>query len=380
MTLDTGPLTGHVDRPALRAFRRTLPSTVRPSIGGIVGRAVLMIVFPALLLASWLILIDGSLLDDGGEWDWALTGILFPYAIPPVIGIVVLVRAVRRRSGVRQFRLQRFAEANGFTYEARTSPPLLPGMIFNRPGQSSAFVTDRLRRSNPPTLDVGNHTCTIGSGKNSSTYRWGYAALRLPVALPHIVLDARGNNSLRRPRLPVAFARGQRLSLEGDFDRYFTLYCPEGYEADALYLFSPDVMDRFIDTASRLDVEIVDDHLFLYAPGRLVSLDPEAWESLLATVEVLSAQLVRWERWRDDRLAQDATSFGGASVFASVLGPGSVPMSMSAGGPFDRPSRGVARPGRRLSLRQDWWWLLGAAFALFGLVNLVTDVIDGLTP
>ena len=378
MTLDTRPLTGHVDRAALRAFRRTLPTSVRPSIAGIVGRAVLMIVFPALLLTSWLTLVDGSLLDDGGEWDWALTGILIPYAIPPVIGVVLLVRSIRLRSGVRQFRLHRFAEANGFSYEARTSPPPLPGMIFTRPGQSSAFVTDRLRRSAQPALEVGDHTCIVGSGKNSSTYRWGYAALRLPIALPHIVLDARGNNSLRRPRLPVALASSQRLSLEGDFDRHFTLYCPEGYEADALYLFSPDVMARFIDTASRLDVEIVDDHLFLYAPGRLISLDPAAWESLLSTVEVLSAQLARWERWRDDRLAGEATAFGGASVFESVFGPPSVPMSLSAGDPFDRPSRGVARPGRRLSLRQDWWWLLGAAFALFGLVNLLTDLIDGL--
>lgn len=34
--------------------------------------------------------------------------------------------------------------------------------------------------------------------------------------------------------------------------------------ADALYLFTPDIMARFIDNAAQLDVEIVDDWLFLY--------------------------------------------------------------------------------------------------------------------
>ena len=36
--------------------------------------------------------------------------------------------------------------------------------------------------------------------------------------------------------------RTQVLSLEGDFDRYFTLYCPKEYERDALYVFTPDLM------------------------------------------------------------------------------------------------------------------------------------------
>lgn len=37
------------------------------------------------------------------------------------------------------------------------------------------------------------------------------------------------------------------LSLEGDFDRYFTLYCPGDYERDALYVFTPDLLALLID-------------------------------------------------------------------------------------------------------------------------------------
>jgi hypothetical protein len=357
VTVDTRPLTGRIDRRRLRDYRRSLPAVVRPPWAGILARAALIIVSPMALLVMWITLIDGALFGESG-WDWALTAILLPYAIPPVIGAVLFVRALRRRSGVRQYRLNGFAEANGFVYEPHAPAPPLPGMIFTRPGQSSAFVTDLLRRRSGPALEVGNHTCTTGSGKNTSTYRWGYAAMRLPVALPHIVLDAHGNNAIGRPRLPIAFARDQRLSLEGDFDRFFTLFCPEGYETDALYLFSPDTMAVFVDEAARLDVELVDDYLFLYFPGQLSTLDPALWERLLATADVLSERLMRWERWRDDRL-QSATDMTGESLLAPA------------------GARGVAREGRRLSVKEDWWWVLGAAFGLFGLVNFVHDLIAG---
>jgi hypothetical protein len=357
VTVDTSPLTARIDRRRLRDYRRSLPPVVRPRLAGILARVVLIILFPLVLLVMWLVLIDGSLFSDG-EWDWALTVILLPFAITPVVGVVVLVRAIRRRSGVRQYRLNGFAGANGFTYEPYAPTPPLPGMIFTRRGQSSAFVTDILRRREGYALEIGNHTCTTGSGRSTSTYRWGYAGMRLPIALPHIVLDAHGNNAIGRARLPIAFAKDQRLSLEGDFDRFFTLFCPEGYETDALYLFSPDTMAVFVDEAAPFDVELVDDCLFLYFPGQLATLDPALWERLLTTMDALSERLLRWERWRDDRL-QRSTGLAGEPLVGSESG------------------RGVARQGRRLSVKEDWWWVLGAAFAVFGLVNLIHDLIAG---
>ncbi|MDQ1206472.1 hypothetical protein [Microbacterium sp. SORGH_AS_0862] len=358
MTVDIAPLTSRIDRRQLRDYRRSLPSTVRPRLAGVLTRAVVLIAFPLALLVMWLVILDGSFFADE---DWGLIVILFPLAIPPVIGVVVLVDAVRRRMGVRPYRLNGFADANGFTYEPYAPAPPLPGVIFTRPGQSSAFVTDILRRRAGYALEIGNHTCTTGSGRSTSTYRWGYAAMRLPVALPRIVLDAHGNNTIGRPRLPIAFAKNQRLSLEGDFDRFFTLYCPDGYETDALYLFSPDTMAVFVDEAARLDVELVDDYLFLYYPGQLATLDPALWERLLTTVDALSERLLRWEGWRDDRLQHSADLAG-----ELPSGPGR--------------GRGVARQGRRLSVKEDWWWVLGAAFAVFGLVNLIHDLIVGWLP
>ena len=46
-------------------------------------------------------------------------------------------------------------------------------------------------------------------------------------------------------------------TLEGDFDRHFTLYAPDGYGRDALYLLTPDLMSRLIDSARAFDVSLL---------------------------------------------------------------------------------------------------------------------------
>jgi hypothetical protein len=356
-TLDTRPLTERIDRRALREYRTGLPGEVRPPLMAAIWPAVVLAVLPiGFLSAWWFVLEDGSMPDE--PWDWSAL-ILLPYLALPVGMLVLLVHTVRRRSGVRQYRLDRFARANGLSYRPFAIPVALPGLIFTMGGTS--VVRDLLWRDGRSQLSIGNQRTTIGSGRNRKEHRWGYVALRLPVALPHIVLDAVGNNSLLHPRLPVAFDKDQRLSLEGDFDRHFALYCPRGYETDALYLFTPDIMARFIDTVAELDVEIVDDHLFLYSPKDLSTLDPEVWRWLMSVVDILTERIAQWERWRDRRLDPADSAM------------------MAASFPLVRPPRGVARQGRRLSRQTGWWWVIGLALAVYGWYLIIGDAIRAIT-
>lgn len=360
---DTRPLVEPIDRAELRAFRAVLPASVRPRLVTVLWPLVALIVAPVLLLVMWGSLLGDRLVSFDGGWsiDWSMLVLLLPYLVVPLAMLVLVLRAIRRRNGVRQFRLDRFARANGFTYRPEVPSPVLPGMIFNRPGETASRVTDVLTRRVPSALTIANHTATIGSGRNAKVHTWGYVDIRLEAVLPHIVLDARANNSIRRPRLPMAFASSQRLSLEGDFDSHFALSCPDGYEADALYLFTPDIMVRFIDTASLFDVEIVDDHLFLYAPGQLSTLDPERWNRLLGAVEALTRRITQWERWRDDRLLAEQGSMParpGPQLLATL-------------------PRGVASQGRRLRLRADWWWVLIVPVLGYGLFLTIRDALAG---
>ena len=202
-----------------------------------------------------------------------------------------------------------------------------------------------LRRTGGRFVEFANYRYTTG-GRSYDAYRWGYVAIKLDAQLPNIVLDARENNGVMgQSNLPVTLDREQRLSLEGDFDRHFALYCPAGYERDALYLFTPDIMARFIDNAAELDVEIVDDWLFLYAKRPLVTTDAATWTWLLSTVDAVTQKLDQWERWRDDKLPETA--------------------SAESPSPMVTPPPAVAAGGQRLQRKRK---LLKGLLALFALV------------
>jgi len=346
--LDTAPLTEPVDRAGVRAFtadlrRRGLlrSNTVAIIVFAVIGAAVVFVVGPILVA------LVGTAVTGGNGSALVLLPFLAVLAVA-----VLLVTAIARGVGgaaERRYRLDRFARANGMTWHPGFADPALPGMIFGLGHDRGTH--DLVRRDSPRFVEIANYTYETGSGKNEQTHRWAYVAVRLDTPLPHIVLDAVGNNGLfGGSNLPLSFDRHQRLSLEGDFDRHFALYCPEGYERDALYLFTPDVMARFVDNAAALDVEIVDDWLFLYSRRDLSTLDPATWQWLFATIDAIDDKLAQWARWRDERLAE-------------------APAPTASGVPLlTPPPAGVASEGRRLRRGFSWvtalfvvlyagWWL-----------------------
>jgi hypothetical protein len=150
---------------------------------------------------------------------------------------------------------------------------------------------------------VANYRYTVRRDKSSRVYRWGYLALKLDRRLPHMVLDATSNNLLFGSNLPRRFGKDSVLSLEGDFDRYFTLYCPPEYGRDALYVFTPDLMALLIDESSAFDVEIVDDWMFVYSTEPFDLLQPAVWQRLDRIVDTVGAKTLRQtERYADERV------------------------------------------------------------------------------
>src|SRR5699024_10580785 len=137
------------------------------------------------------------------------------------IGTLALQNASKR-----QFRLDRFARANGLRFHPGFNNPQLPGMLFSIGRQRKSQLL--LRGDQPRFVEFGNYRYTTGSGKNSTTHTWGYIAVKLDAPLPHLVLDAEGNNSFFGSNLPIGLKKDQRLSLEGDFDKHFSLYAPVG--------------------------------------------------------------------------------------------------------------------------------------------------------
>jgi hypothetical protein len=56
----------------------------------------------------------------------------------------------------------------------------------------------------------------------------------------------------------------QKLSLEGNFDSFFTLYGSAGSEVETLQIFTPDIMALLIDHYQDYAIELTPMHLFLY--------------------------------------------------------------------------------------------------------------------
>ncbi|SFR87739.1 hypothetical protein SAMN04487846_0188 [Microbacterium sp. cf046] len=403
---DPRPLVEPVDRNAVREYTRRLrQSGAVGSVFSSGARTVAIIMGAAffIVFGSVFITVAASILsalasigsgDIGGPLIISAIGAVLPILVVGGAMAAIVIAVVRGGLGgqERWYRLSRFAAANGMTFLPSLPAPALPGMIFNVGGARSS--SDLVRGEEPRFVEFANYQYTTGSGKNRTTHRWGYVAIKLDVPLPNIVLDATSNNSLFGSNLPATFDRDQKLSLEGDFDQHFSLYCPEGYEQDALYLFTPDIMARFIDHAAALDVEIVDDWLFLYGKREFSSLDPATWAWLFSVVAALLDKFAQWARWRDEKLQTDAAAFGAATPGAGVAGVAAVagdPASATATAlPFAAPTQalgpppGVALSGRRLKRGVPWGAIvvLGvfAAFWLAGQFGLFEVFFGMLSP
>ena len=343
-----------VDRGALNAYLS------RARADGTAGGRPFTMLFVAGVAGAFVVIggsvFGAALAQTIGGASLVVTPLLIVLLLAAVAGVVW---AGLRAQRIHRFRLDAFARANGLSYLPELANPSLPGMIFDL-GHSRAS-TDLVRGSVPRFVEFANYRYTTGSGKNSQTHEWGYIAIRLDVPLPNIVLDARENDSFLGSNLPARYDRHQRLSLEGDFDRAFSLYCPEGYERDALYLFTPDIMARFMDHAATFDAEIIDDWLLLYTRQKVSTLDPSVWAEVFGTVGAVLDKLAQWARWRDERLTSAAGAGApghqeGAAVpappAASAVGF-SAPPPPAAGQPWSPPP-GVAAPGRRLRRSFPW--------------------------
>jgi len=308
--LDLAPLLDPVPRDAVRAYRTAAVARGEAPRGLGVVAIVAMLLVVLVAMAIGIGLASG---DSGSP-----IGLVFI-----VVAALVAVLAVRSllsgSAWQRWARLDRFARANGMRFTPQVDGSDEIGMIFDR---GHDRTTSELMRLGDGWLDGRVETAnyrysvTTGSGKNRRTrvYRWAYLVIQLDRHLPQLVLDALQNDhrvfGIGTSNLPVSFASTQRLGLEGDFDQYFRLSVPAGYERDAVYVLTPDLMALLIDqagTGSALDVEIVDDRIYFYAPGHLEYGDPTVWQRLTTIVRTVGAKTLRQTvRYADERVGDRA--------------------------------------------------------------------------
>ncbi len=158
----------------------------------------------------------------------------------------VYVIAVSRREAL----IKAFARENGLgplhPHDALT---LVPSSIRHR-GHRRAATNAYTINVGERTIAVFDYTFTEGHGRSSRTYSFGILVFMMRKPYPHLFLDGRVNG------INAAYGKSQRISLEGDFDKYFHLYAPDQGQVAGLSIIAPDMMQALVDAGRPYDVEI----------------------------------------------------------------------------------------------------------------------------
>lgn len=279
--------------------------------------------------------------------------------------------------------LAAFAAANGWAYLAVGDPPALGDGLWEQVANGTAhdkiiavgWQTGHLRGGTRSAESVrftksGVKVATrVRSSSAERSIDVGYLAIDLPRHLPNMILDAGSNDGLLGSSLARPPRENQRLSLEGDFDRHFRLYVPKGYERDALYVFTPDLMALLIDETGDLDVEVRDDLLIVMKPGGFAWAEPATWERFDRIRAVVGAKFHdRTDLYVDERVP-------GAETPASRLAAAAAGAAGATGTPGSAPSNTVAPAGRRLRRKMDRATAIGIGFGIGGVVIAIAAIV-----
>jgi hypothetical protein len=157
---------------------------------------------------------------------------------------------------------QQFGAAIGFAYAPTADMSTVAGKLFKIGYAQKIYDVLTGTESGRPTR-VFSYKFTVGSGKNSHTYFQTVFETSFANMMPDITLTSRASMFSAGPSM---FGLGdEHIELEGDFNKYFTLRVPKGYETEAYQILPPNVMADLIDKAKDLNFEFNDNKLYVYS-------------------------------------------------------------------------------------------------------------------
>jgi hypothetical protein len=295
MNLDYSPLQRTVTKSEIEAFRAThkikLMSTRTISIVAAITLITMVVVS----------VVGGEIVYGTSALAVFLTLSIF---IVPVAIIVAIIMVVNRDRIKKIIKMDSFAQKNSLGFGFNRRNVAYTGIIFGHGSDKRIYESYAFQDGK----EIGNYSYTVGSGRNRRAYNWGYIRIKLVRKLPHMLLDAKKNNILGRfTNLPVSFHGNETMDLEGNFAEHFTLYVPKGYQKDALYVFTPDVMLAMIDHGAQYDMEVVDDYLYIYSPSFFKLDDASALQSILEVTGKIGAELIeQGDYYADERVGDRA--------------------------------------------------------------------------
>lgn len=265
---------------------------------------------------AWAWLFAASFVAVSTESAWAVFGLLVMFAVYFANKLKINYDAICRRPD----QIAAFAAANNLSFDNGSV------QFLAKLGAVTALHNAREPRvQNVVTGDGWSYADFLyniyhkmkGGEYHAATVYYGVLAVDLPRALPNVFFDS---IKARHRQFRFHFARSQRHSLEGDFDKHFVTYFPPDYTIDSMSFISPDVMWALREAAD-YDIEIFEDRLFLYGP--LYEPTQEIPDMYRKAMEIKKQLLDNITTYRDERLpladGRKRVSGGGISLRLSTF-------------------------------------------------------------
>ncbi|WCC80372.1 hypothetical protein O6R08_02230 [Cutibacterium equinum] len=176
-----------------------------------------------------------------------------------------------------------FAETNGLEYNYYVAgAPEIDALAFEREADYGRVLEQFSSPSEDFLAGLYRRVVVRNSSdgdSSESTYDTGFAAFKLTRAMPHMFFDAKGNDFGHIP-LSRAIARGQRVSVNPNFDRRFKLFLPVTPDSASPIVLSPYLVELFCQLPRDFDLEFRDDWLVCSKLGFVDMNSPKVWETL----------------------------------------------------------------------------------------------------
>lgn len=143
-------------------------------------------------------------------------------------------------------------------------------------------------------IDFFIFNCVLGAGKNSTGIDFTVASIDCAANLPRIFVDAR-HHSLHDDAVfsysGLANDKNQGIiKLEGDFNKFFTLWAPKEMEIETLEILEPNIMAGLEEFSKNFSVEFFGNKIYIYA-RKVIDNGKDLWQ-LYSLVDFLIDKVV----------------------------------------------------------------------------------------
>jgi len=191
--------------------------------------------------------------NDPGNFDARV--ISFP--IFPLLALFALYGYYRSR--VQHLFVQQMGAALGYSYApSDTATPMTGSFAKIGWGASMLDVLSGTYQNCP--VRIYTYRYMTGGGKNTQVHYCTVFELRYGSMLPHVVMNF--------PLLTTPMGL-EKVELEGNFGKEFSLHVEPGKQMEIREIFQPDAMQDCIAALSSFTMEIYEDRVYLIRKGEL---------------------------------------------------------------------------------------------------------------